>query len=524
MSSSIPRLLSVHAPAALVLIAGLAFAFGASWWVVASETRSVDRRLDIAGQTLVEELHGELDEVEGDLTGLARLVFSAPPVGAADFAEIARSQVPGAEAVALVVRTPDGLRVRHTTDPEWLSSDTDPSSVHGWDVLEGDDTSLGVIQYLPAFGGDHRIMVWDSVGLPGTGTAGGLVVMAVDLDALVATTTVSMASRGPGVSIRELAPDEEITTSETLVHKEYFLVGHRRWQFDITPRPGTAYSVDQSSALLTGSLGLLLAGMASFITETTVRRRRSERQAEISTGLSQDKDRFLLALSHQIRTPLTAVVGFLDLLRSHDDLDASEHEEFLNRAADHADEVAAIVHDILVVTRDDLDLLVITAQPTNPVREALAVASSIPLGDAAIDIHPLLDDAPLALADPVRVRQVVRNLVANAIRHGGASIHISAHRLGEDVVVTVADDGPGLPDAVVERLKASGPQSVFDSEKSDSLGLGLRVAWLLAERMRGRIEYRRSGSLTMFDLILPSADASRPSDVRATQGSRTLVG
>ena len=179
-----------------------------------------------------------------------------------------------------------------------------------------------------------------------------------------------------------------------------------------------------------------------------------------------------MALSHQIRTPLTAVVGFLDVLRTHDDLTEGESAEFLNRAADHAEEISAIVHDILIVTRDDLDRLVVTAQPTNPVREAMAVASSVPLGDAVIEINPDVCDAPYALGDPVRVRQIIRNLVANAIRHGGRSVHIS------------------------------------DARREDSLGLGLKVVWLLAERMRGRVEYRRSGSLTMFELKLLAVDTA----------------
>jgi signal transduction histidine kinase len=502
----LPRLSTVHV-AALV---GLLLAGAATWWSVAVEVRSVDRRLDIAGQTLTEELHGELDEFGRAVTSLARTLFVEPPASSAAFVRRVGSQVTMANVAAFVERLPDGTaEVRFSTDSDWLAQGTEP--VDGWEML-GRPTSNSLLQYLPPRSDDDRIYVADTVGLPGSAERGGFVVVGLRLHDAVASTGMTMAGGGPEVAFREMSPSEALTTSESLIHREYFLVGDRRWQFEVTPRAGTPFAVDWRTPVLVAITSLTAAAMATFATHSVSRRRRDQREYEVSTGLNDEKDRFLLALSHQVRTPLTAVVGFLDLLRSHDDLDDAERDEFLNRAADHADEVAAIVHDILVVTRDDLDLLVVTTQPTNPVKEALAVASSIPLGDAVIDIHPDVREAPLASADPVRVRQVIRNLVGNAIRHGGSSIHISAHRLADEVVVTVADDGPGLSDEVATALRRDGPEAVSDPQRSDSLGLGLRVAWLLAHRMQGRIEYRRSGSFTMFDFILRAVETPVPSD------------
>lgn len=480
------------------------------WWAAANEVRSVDRQLDIAGQTLVEELHSELSEVRRDASGFARYLAVQPPWGQSVFTAMVSSRFEVEGSVAYLARTPEGLIVRSSTDEDWTPVNVSVSQVPGWgqDVvsrLNATDTD-----FLPPVSGDSRLTLVEPVGVLGTGPSLGAVVVAVSVEDLLARTAVTGGSDSPNVTIVELTSDDEITTSEPLVHKEYFLVGERIWQFQVLSAPGTSYDVDRSMAWTLAAIGAVLSIASGVTTHLALRQRRAQQELDISTGLSQEKDRFLLALSHQIRTPLTAVVGFLDLLRSHDDLGPEEHDEFLNRAADHADEVAAIVHDILVVTRDDLDLLVVTAAPTNPIKEALAVAASIPLGQATVEIHPTLSEAPTALADPVRVRQVLRNLVANAIRHGGETIHISAHQLAGEVVVTVADDGPGLPDAVADRLLAEGPQSVFDPERSDSLGLGLRVAWLLADRMAGRIEYRHTGSLTMFELILPAPSDAGP--------------
>ena len=510
------RLGAVHV-AALV---GLLLAGAVTWWSIAVEIRSVDRRLDIAGQTLVEELHGELDEVGRAVTSLARSLSIEPPTSPAAFARRLESQVAVADVAAFVVRTPvGGSEVRYSTDADWLAPGQDPGVIDGWEMLAR-PPATSLLQLLPPMAGDDRIYVEDTVGLPGTVEGSGFVVVGVTLGDLVASTGMAAAGVGPEITFRELSPSEAFTTSEPLVHKEYFLVGERRWQFEVTPRPDSPFAVAWQTPLMAMITSLTAAAIAVFATHSVARRRRERREYEVSTGLSEEKDRFLLALSHQIRTPLTAVVGFLDLLRSHDDLDDVDREEFLARAADHADEVAAIVHDILVVTRDDLDLLVVTTQPTNPVKEALAVASSIPLGDAVIEVQPDVTESPIASADPVRVRQVIRNLVGNAIRHGGEKIHISAHRLADEVVVTIADDGPGLTDEVAETLRLHGPEAVSDPQRADSLGLGLRVAWLLAHRMGGRIEYRRSGAFTMFDFILRAVETPTPSDFTESQVAR----
>lgn len=502
---------------------GLLLVGATTWWSVSVEVRSVDRRLDIAGQTLVEELHGELDELERSVTGLARSLFIEPPASSAVFARRVESQVRVADVSAFVERRPEGTEVRYSTDPEWLAAGSALGTIDAWDVFAR-PASTSLLQFLPPGAGDDRIYVIDTVGLPGSVDRGGFVVVGLRLDDLVASTGILVASGGPQVAFRELSPTDAFTASEPLIHKEYLLVGERRWQFEVTPRAGTAFAVDWQTPAMVAITTLIAAVVGVFATHSVSRRRQDRREYEVSTGLSDEKDRFLLALSHQIRTPLTAVVGFLDLLRTHDDLDEFEREEFLNRAADHADEVAAIVHDILVVTRDDLDLLVVTTQPTNPVKEARAVASSIPLGDAVIEIHPDVGEAPIASADPVRVRQVIRNLVGNALRHGGRSIHISAHTLANEVVVTIADDGPGLSEEVAEMLRLHGPEAVSDPQRSDSLGLGLRVAWLLAHRMQGRIEYRRSGSYTMFDLVLRAVETPVPSDFASAQVAPPAAG
>lgn len=502
-----------------MLIAGLIgilFAVGITWWAMEEEIRSVDRQLDLAGQTLVEEVGAELNGAERDLNRLARILSASPISVSAQFARLASDHLPAANGVAVIGSAVDGHTVRFSTDPDWLPIGADPALMQGWEQLGPGAGDSAQSRYLPPAGDDSRLVVWDSLGLHGTGTSSGVIVMAIELDHLVELTGRANRDDTPVVVIRELDAADPIAASDPLLHREYLFVGDRRWEFAVAPRPGTLYSIDWTVPVVAALMAALVATAGVLVTEAVTRRRRALRELQTAGALSHDKDRFLLALSHQIRTPLTAVVGFLDVLRTHDDLDEAEQLEFLNRAADHADEVAAIVHDILVVTRDDMDLLVITTQPTNPVREARAVAASVPLGEAVIEINPTESESPLALADPVRVRQILRNLVANAIRYGGKSVHVTAHRLAGEVVITVADDGPGLPDELLEMWDSDDKRPGPADQRPDSLGLGLRVARLLAARMQGRIEYRRSGSLTMFELILRATDSDHPSAVPAS--------
>jgi two-component system sensor histidine kinase KdpD len=119
------------------------------------------------------------------------------------------------------------------------------------------------------------------------------------------------------------------------------------------------------------------------------------------------------------------------------------------------------------------------------------------------------DDAK-ASADPARVRQILRNLIANALRYGGDHVEV---RIGSDnsaVVLEVSDDGPGLPESEWETIFK--PYYRFHSEISqpNSLGLGLTVSRGLAELMEGSVSYRHENDRSIFALRLPAAATTNP--------------
>lgn len=112
-----------------------------------------------------------------------------------------------------------------------------------------------------------------------------------------------------------------------------------------------------------------------------------------------------------------------------------------------------------------------------------------------------------ALADAGRLRQILRNLVSNAFRHGGPNVTIEASRVGPSIVLTVRDNGHGLPKAEWQSIFDSYYRSHTVTGRPDSVGLGLTVARQLARRMAGDLSYRMSDGESCFTLTLPAASA-----------------
>lgn len=205
--------------------------------------------------------------------------------------------------------------------------------------------------------------------------------------------------------------------------------------------------------------------------------------------------RFLAETSHELRTPLTSLRGFLARARREA---GSEAGRDLDDAERIAAGMARLVEDLLELSRGrvanelDLHLVAIGAEIVAPVAAEL---------DAEIADGGAGD--PLVLADPTRLRQVVRNLLANARRAAGPQGRVRvgwAERDGQ-VIAWVEDDGPGIPDD----LRASLFEP-FRPGPGGGTGLGLAIARQLVEAHGGRIELASTPGATCFTVMLPGAD------------------
>ena len=127
----------------------------------------------------------------------------------------------------------------------------------------------------------------------------------------------------------------------------------------------------------------------------------------------------------------------------------------------------------------------------------------------------------LIRADPVRLRQIVRNLLSNARKYGGTNIGVIGHEDGRTYLLQVVDDGEGVPSDIADRLFQRFVHQGHDTAMRGSVGLGLSIVHALAQGMAGSVTYRRDGGETRFAIRLPLAGPeSEPTRSDVGQASR----
>jgi signal transduction histidine kinase len=220
--------------------------------------------------------------------------------------------------------------------------------------------------------------------------------------------------------------------------------------------------------------------------------------------LVRAKDEFVATVSHELRTPLTAVVGLSDELQHRRaDFDENEISEFVSLIAEQSHEVAGIVEDLLTAARTSVGTLVVTCQMVDVRGEVEAVLAGLQTGEGAT--IEVTGDSPAVWADPGRFRQIIRNLITNARRHGGEHVQIELTSRHDGSVIAVLDDGAGIPAALQEQVFQPYARAHEAGTQPASVGLGLSVARELARLMGGDVGHRRTAGWTRFELSLPVA-------------------
>lgn len=252
------------------------------------------------------------------------------------------------------------------------------------------------------------------------------------------------------------------------------------------------------------SVGLALPLGALLVYRGVVRRRQERAELEAERELSRAKDEFIAGVSHQLRTPLTAVYGFAEVLEAEEPDDPSTTRELIRVIAAEAADLSRMVDDLVVAGRVVSDLL--TYRP-----EDVPVTEVARRGVTGIRIEGQdlrLECAPARIrVDPERLAHLLRNLLHNAVRHGGRRIRLLGQPEDGGYRLSVTDDGPGL--SPEDEGRVFQPLSHRDGRAllAGTFGLGLSVARLLAEGMGGTLEYRRTGDETRFSVVVPLAEA-----------------
>jgi signal transduction histidine kinase len=166
-------------------------------------------------------------------------------------------------------------------------------------------------------------------------------------------------------------------------------------------------------------------------------------------------------------------------------------------------DLSNMVEDMLVAARADSGGVWISTEVVDVGRQIRDVLGAFAVGRG---LRPeFTGDPGGALVDPIRFRQIIRNLVSNAYLFGGPSISISSARKSDLVVIEVCDNGPGPGDEVADIFGFYVHHSTDHSTRPGPIGIGLAVSRYLARLMDGDLIYRREGETTVFSLEVPAA-------------------
>lgn len=229
-------------------------------------------------------------------------------------------------------------------------------------------------------------------------------------------------------------------------------------------------------------------------------------QAAALREVIAEREAFLSATAHQLRTPLTAMVGFSSLLWQESD-DPQVFREMMSHLMGQAGEMTHHLDNLLVSSRALTDSVMISPDDVDVRIEAERVVAALPPGRSPVS---LVGGSARAYVDPVRLRHILRNLLANAQGHGGPQVEVHIGSGDRVVWAEVRDDGSGLSRAVEDEAFESPRAQGRTSADPDAVGLGLYVARLLARLMGGEVTYRRDDDWTVFRVTLPAVPGSTP--------------
>ena len=220
---------------------------------------------------------------------------------------------------------------------------------------------------------------------------------------------------------------------------------------------------------------------------------------------------FVANVSHELRTPLTAIRGYVEALA---DATPDESRRFLEIVARHALRMERLVRDLLRLARLDAGQELLDRVPCSIESLFSAVtmdlAGTIAARGQQVD-HHIAPEATTVLGDPAKLQDALRNLLENATNYSpeGSRIQLEARRTADRIVITVADDGPGIPPhdltRIFERFYRVDKSRTRDGKDPGGTGLGLSIVRHLVELHGGRVTAaNRSDHGALFTMELPA--------------------
>lgn len=270
---------------------------------------------------------------------------------------------------------------------------------------------------------------------------------------------------------------------------------------------GTLIALSRTERLFTSEDLNFLHSVANVLAAAVDRASAKARLEELLAS----KDAFVASVSHELRTPLTVVNGMAIEMAEHwRSLSEAEMEEFTGMLVEQSQDMADLIEDLLIAARANVGTVAVRKEPVELARHIESVLAGYlaePGKTITMSLHEGIVDA-----DPIRVRQILRNLVTNAIRYGGPRIDVIMTSTSGAHIVEVVDDGPGIPVEDRERIFEAYERAHTAMGQPGSVGLGLTVSRTLADLMGGSLTYKYDGR-SRFRLEL-SRDVDAERDAR----------
>lgn len=250
----------------------------------------------------------------------------------------------------------------------------------------------------------------------------------------------------------------------------------------------------------------IIAGVAGSMAEGWHRQSDALKQQGLKLAeLDELKDRFLATTSHELRGPLTAIIGGVDtVLRRGDRMTPEQTLKMLEMVSAQSHQLARLVDDLLVTSQlqsKKLGLQIGSAELEATIRQALE-AAEVRRRDHQLELYiePLVCEM-----DAARVGQIVRNLVENAYKYtpDRSRVAVSAKAEEDGIVLVVADHGHGIPESKRDELFQAFSRIEETAAGREGVGLGLYVVSQLVAAMDGRIDLVSSPRGTTFTIHLP---------------------
>jgi signal transduction histidine kinase len=382
----------------------------------------------------------------------------------------------------------------------------------------------------------------DRVSLLSIGQAQGVLQLSVQADsaAPVATPALGFPMAYQAARTGKLSTGTESTKAGGLAEAAYPIPYLGRLDVVVFSAPISdvmhSVSIVRHEILVAGGIALLLALVGGLLVARALaqRVRRLERAAEqVAAGefehpirvdstdelgqlavafndmqrqlaqLDLARKKFIATASHELRTPIFSLGGFVELLED-DELDSETRRRFLDQVRNQVERLRKLSVDLLDLSKLESGSLELRPEQVDLGELTRSVSGEFEPTLAQHDSHLELRLAARrieALCDPVRVAQIMRILIDNALTHTppGTRIVVTAGRDDGHVRLAVRDDGEGIERQALPRIF----EPFYTADDAQGSGLGLAIASELAERMSGQLSVRSAPGHTTFTLELP---------------------